>query len=348
VTASNITGYSIEGDSLGVIGFLSGDGIGDKYGNAATNCYAYGLMEYAFAGTAIGIKWTNIIASVQKGNKAGMLNAAFGLGILSDNTYVNGFWSDSERDIGIGSSTQVISNTTLRDIQLIINNTKATGVASGIHNLSSTTGLDGLFMSNITATVASNAPALFTNPINLNTYFNGTTKVGKNIILNGLVVQSNGPLNSYAADFKYCTNLTIQNVEYLNTSGLSHFRIIQADACVNVNVDNVTIEGTNQIGVFLKDGTGRNTVSNVYNANASGAAVYNNNTTDVWVNGCNQSQVDGVTTATWQYVKYTVNTTANRPTTGRVTGYAQSFDTTLGKPIWWNGTNWVDATGTVV
>ncbi len=39
-------------------------------------------------------------------------------------------------------------------------------------------------------------------------------------------------------------------------------------------------------------------------------------------------------------------TTANRPTAGQ-TGRSY-FDTTLGKPIWDNGTNWVDATGTVV
>lgn len=26
----------------------------------------------------------------------------------------------------------------------------------------------------------------------------------------------------------------------------------------------------------------------------------------------------------------------------------QFFDTTLNKPIWWNGTNWVDATGATV
>lgn len=26
----------------------------------------------------------------------------------------------------------------------------------------------------------------------------------------------------------------------------------------------------------------------------------------------------------------------------------QYFDTTLGKPIWWNGTGWVDATGSNV
>lgn len=39
-------------------------------------------------------------------------------------------------------------------------------------------------------------------------------------------------------------------------------------------------------------------------------------------------------------------TTGSRPT---VTGIAYPyFDTTLNKPIWWNGTNWVDATGTTV
>lgn len=39
-------------------------------------------------------------------------------------------------------------------------------------------------------------------------------------------------------------------------------------------------------------------------------------------------------------------TTAARPTT-RSTGYMY-FDTTLGKPIWWSGAAWVDATGATV
>lgn len=39
-------------------------------------------------------------------------------------------------------------------------------------------------------------------------------------------------------------------------------------------------------------------------------------------------------------------TTSNRPTTVNI-GYSY-FDTTLGKPIWWKGTVWVDATGTTV
>lgn len=39
-------------------------------------------------------------------------------------------------------------------------------------------------------------------------------------------------------------------------------------------------------------------------------------------------------------------TTANRPTQG-ITGQTY-FDTDLGYPIWFNGTNWVNSTGTVV
>jgi len=40
-------------------------------------------------------------------------------------------------------------------------------------------------------------------------------------------------------------------------------------------------------------------------------------------------------------------TTNNRPTTGRQTGQFY-FDTTLGYPIWWNGTKWVNASGSAV
>ena len=42
-----------------------------------------------------------------------------------------------------------------------------------------------------------------------------------------------------------------------------------------------------------------------------------------------------------------VGTTDERPVSGILTGF-QYFDTTLGKPIYYNGTNWVDATGTIV
>ena len=40
-------------------------------------------------------------------------------------------------------------------------------------------------------------------------------------------------------------------------------------------------------------------------------------------------------------------TTANRPATDLQIGQ-QYFDTTIGRPIWWNGSNWINAAGTVV
>lgn len=39
-------------------------------------------------------------------------------------------------------------------------------------------------------------------------------------------------------------------------------------------------------------------------------------------------------------------TTAKRPTVTQIGFYY--FDTTLGKPIFWSGTQWVDATGAAV
>ena len=53
----------------------------------------------------------------------------------------------------------------------------------------------------------------------------------------------------------------------------------------------------------------------------------------------------------WQFigggVKYMHGETEDRPTDNLVIGQ-MFFDTTLGKPIWYDGTNWVDATGTSV
>ena len=60
------------------------------------------------------------------------------------------------------------------------------------------------------------------------------------------------------------------------------------------------------------------------------------------------NQIDNFTQAS---IVPSSGTTANRPiNTGNPqlqTGQIY-FDTTLGLPIWWDGTNWIDALGTVV
>lgn len=342
VTADNITGYSTDGDSLGVIGFMTGEGMGDKYGCSASNVRAYGLMEYAFSSSADNVKWRNVVSSVQPGNKVGMSNGAFGFLVNGDGTDIDGFWSDSQRDIAIGVASKIIKNTKLRNIHLVLDNKKV----ATIHNLSATIGFDGLFIDGLSATV--DADATTSAVIMLHDYLDGITKKGRNLVVNNVNVKSNGPLNSYCIITKYVDNVSVHVCKYINTSGLSHFRIVSIENGSNVNVDDVVIEGTNQIGVFVKDCTGRTTIGRVYNPGATIGAVYNNNSADVWVYGCDHAKVGGATTATPQNSKHTVGTTAQRPTTGLVAGYSQHFDTTLGKPIWWNGSVWKDATGTTV
>jgi hypothetical protein len=55
------------------------------------------------------------------------------------------------------------------------------------------------------------------------------------------------------------------------------------------------------------------------------------------------NQVDNFTAFLGQTIS---GTSAERPAVSLYIGQMY-FDTTVGIPIWWNGTNWVDATGTV-
>ena len=56
------------------------------------------------------------------------------------------------------------------------------------------------------------------------------------------------------------------------------------------------------------------------------------------------TQIDNFTRAS---SKITYGTTSQRPALGLITGQ-QYFDTTLGIPIWYSGTKWVNASGTAV
>jgi len=56
------------------------------------------------------------------------------------------------------------------------------------------------------------------------------------------------------------------------------------------------------------------------------------------------SQIDNFTGFLAQPIS---GTTAERPAVQLHTGQT-FFDTTLNRPIWWNGTNWINASGTIV
>ncbi len=346
VSISNCTGNSPEGDSLSVISLQSDAAtIGLKFGCSATNIRCNGKISYGVETNAPGSVIKNVTASITPGTKPGMTNESISVRIGGSGITLDGLRSSSRQDVGIGTSSEIVKNITLRNLTTFLNNLKPYG--STIFNNSDTSGFDGLLIDGLNTTVDSDTGA-FMAPIWLYDYLNGTTKKGRNLIVKNVVVQSNGPTNAQGMHFRFVENVTVESVKYINTSGLSHSRIVEITSCSNVNVDDVVIEGVNTVGVHVGGCTGRNTINRVYNPSASQAAVNNFNSTDVTVMNCNTTQVSGTTTPAWQNSKMTFGTTANRPTVGLTPYFTQYLDTTLGKPIWWNGTVWKDSAGTTV
>lgn len=74
--------------------------------------------------------------------------------------------------------------------------------------------------------------------------------------------------------------------------------------------------------------------------------------TDIWMDLSNQDKpiIKKYNPLTEQWVPTgatPAGTTAQRPTTDRYIGMPY-YDTTLSKPVWWNGSVWKDAMGTTV
>ena len=344
VAMRNISGVSTEGDSLGLVGINNAQGLGEKYGCSVVNAVAIGKMEYAFSSAANQTYYENISATTTVGTKAGMSTGSFGLLINGNGTKLNGGVFESTQCIGIGSTAAIISNTTLNNVTL---NITGSTILNGIYDIAGNLGINTLSIDGLVVNYSATAVAV---PLFVGQYFNGTTIKGENFNISNVVVKTLGGVNSYGLYVLKTYGVNIENVNYLNTSGNSHFRLVYLTACENTNVRNVYITGTNQIGVFFDNCTGRNSAAYVNNVSASTAAVYNTSSTNVSVTGVNQSQIGTGTPTTYpsrREVRYTSGTTANRPTDTLVAG-DYHWDTTLAKPIWWNGSVWKDAANTTV
>lgn len=344
VFISNVVGNSQEGDSLGVYSGLTGGGLGDKKNNTITNAYAFGKMEYAFSSAQDGTVFNNISASITVGTKSGMSTSCFGVLVNGSQTLINNATLEAKKCIGIGSSTAIIKKTTITNTTLNITN----NVEDGIYDISGNIGISDLNVSKLTINHTNNSAAgLF---LFIGQYFNGTTIIGENFVFRDILVYTSGLLNTSLAYILRTQKIVFDNVKYINTSGNSHFRIIAIESSSNSTVSNIEITGTNQIGVFLNNCTGQNTASNLYNPSSTTATLYNNNTNTLTASFIDTTKVSGNSLASYPVVFYQKNstvTTANRPTVGLVVGQ-QVWDTTLAKPIWWNGSVWKDAANTTV
>jgi hypothetical protein len=95
------------------------------------------------------------------------------------------------------------------------------------------------------------------------------------------------------------------------------------------------VVGVNNLAVFVN---GSKQIANVNYIETS-------NTVVTFLTGLNVGDVVECTTSVSTTTSpIDAGSTANRPTSSAITGQYY-FDTTIGKPIWWNGTIWVLATG---
>ncbi len=146
---------------------------------------------------------------------------------------------------------------------------------------------------------------------------------------------------------------TIKNGYQINLNSNSYFSITTIDnITTGVQVSSPcfvdfgwgsVIQNCTEVGLDIRKTTARINIG--FNGDPT---VFINNGQDTYVI-INEVQLNGGYIS--DDTKPLINTdtsgdTASRITTPRVN--EQYFDTTLGKPIWFNGTNWIDAVGTTV
>lgn len=68
--------------------------------------------------------------------------------------------------------------------------------------------------------------------------------------------------------------------------------------------------------------------------------------TNGYMSSTDKTNLDNHIADTTKHEVWLSGDTASRPATPTIG--QRYFDTTLGKPVWFNGTNWVDATGVIV
>jgi predicted RecA/RadA family phage recombinase len=154
--------------------------------------------------------------------------------------------------------------------------------------------------------------------------------------------------DSISYKFVLQTSAAVQIATWDNVSGInSNF--------VTYGTQTQTITATQSQTVFTLTTVSYTPAANTLSVFVNGSKqilttnyVETSSTVVTFVDGLNVGDLVQFTTVVSTNVNPTnAGTTAQRPTTGRVPGL-QFYDTTLGIPIWWNGTVWKNAAGTTV
>ena len=146
------------------------------------------------------------------------------------------------------------------------------------------------------------------------------------------------------AEFDFDTN-NLKNIEYCSLMGKDYTVDVNTNALVGTSINlsdsdsNIKHSYSKYFGLGIKSTGNHQIIYGHYNALTDARFVIGNGSDDTLRSNLIELQDSGVI-----YIDKMVGDTANRPTPSKASSLPY-FDTDLGKPIWYDGSNWVDATG---
>lgn len=263
VKIENVYGYSNCADCLEVIGFNDAQGYGSKVGCSVSHARAYGTMDVPFASSCAGTKWYDVISDTT----GSTVSYSVGMLINGNYTEVDGFETSASYPLSIGSASQIITGTRLKNIKLSLTSASA----QGLSDISSNIGISDLEINGLYIAVDSTTTA---DLVPLSLCYTSSSITHSNIKLKNIVIDSDGPTNAYGIKLGYCNNTVLENYSYTNSSSYTHFRTAIFSNCKNVTANHVIITGAAAIGVHFSTCTGKLLANDVV-ADSCTYAVYN-------------------------------------------------------------------------
>ena len=351
VTINNIVGEAHLGDTLSVIG--TGSEAPTFYVDDVkiSSVRAIGLMDYPLSTSSTNTTINDCDINSYGSNSLNNGNNCFGiyLGNLSDHCKISNCKITAKRPIGIYNTSDVIKDIKISNVDAYL---PSDGIDFITQPSGATNGFDGLYLNDIkiytAPTISSSRQSLI--------YTASTTLVARNKnlqIQNVQIISSDEPVSSYTRSnmfaLLYTDNIKIRNITYKNSANTVYLGdSMQIANCDNVDINDISCEYNHNRLLVI------NPVNNLkmgrchFNPTATSTIghIVISNSTAVSIDGSNELYKITYGTQTTTEVARIRGATTARPT-NKYIGFVY-LDTTLNKLITWNGTNWIDGTGSTV
>ena len=272
---------------------------------------------------------------------------AFGIGINADELKITN--SSISADTGLyyfRPSTSYAGN--LKNFQ-VSNTSFKQRVSSGfpwqIQETASLADIDSILFENIVVDTT-----LFPSGM----FFGVTTKTNGTLSMNNItVIDNDGAANGGSALYvDGFANVNVTNYVHVNkNTGSQVFRSMRFRYCTSVQLDSITYAAKPTATNATFENIGSLIATNVYVNPLATYSLSCSTTTTSRFSALRRDKVnfndDASRSGSVFAQEFSTGTTAQRPTAQLSSGQTY-WDTTLSKPIWWNGSVWKDAAGTTV